>query len=179
MSAPPRRPAGRRTLTPERAWDYLLYILSRRMYTTAELRKRLVDRGIEEPEAERLVARLVELQLVNDDTYTTMYVASRAASRGRLGLKRELMRKGVAEELVDERLETLSPEAQRSAAAALLRKNAWRYEPEPPAGADEHEARTALLRARARAFAFLARRGFSVDAVQGALEDVGWFTDDG
>lgn len=186
-----RRPPG--PLSPERAWDYLLFLLSRRMYTTAELTDKLLRRGIDEAEAARLVARLAELKLVDDVVYTDQYVDSRSSSRGRLGLRRELTRKGVAPELVEERLTELTPEGQLAAATALLRKNAWRYEPqaaqEPQAGEEPHAAeeppggeerlrREARLRARSKAFAFLARRGFTVDAAQGALEAVGWFDDD-
>ena len=168
-----RRPPG--PLAPERAWDYLLFLLSRRMYTTAELTKKLLRRGIDEAEAARLIARLAELKLVDDALYTDQYVNSRAASRGRLGLRRELTRKGVAPELVEERLTELTPEGQLTAATELLRKNAWRYEPQVAEERAQHDAR---LRARSKAFAFLARRGFTVDAVQGALEAVGWFEDD-
>lgn len=168
-----RRPPG--PLKPERAWDYLLFLLSRRMYTTAELVEKLGRRGIEEPDAQRLIARLAELQLVDDATYTTMYIGSRSASRGRLGLRQELRRKGVAPELVDEGLAELTPEAQLSSATALLEKNAWRYRPPAPESGANREL---LLKARAKAFAFLARRGFAADAVSGAIAAVGWFDDD-
>lgn len=192
-----RRPPG--PLSPERAWDYLLFLLSRRMYTTAELTDKLLRRGIDEAEAARLVVRLADLKLVDDVVYTDQYVNSRSSSRGRLGLRRELTRKGVAPELVEERLTELTPEGQLAAATALLRKNAWRYEPqaaqepqaaeepqageepqaaEEPPGGEERLRREARLRARSKAFAFLARRGFTVDAAQGALEAVGWFDDD-
>lgn len=168
-----RRPPG--PLKPERAWDYLLFLLSRRMYTTAELAEKLRRRGIEEADSQRLIARLAELQLVNDETYTSMYISSRAASRGRLGLRQELRRKGVAPELVEESLAELTPDGQLAAAAALLEKNAWRYRPPTP---DPEASRELILKARAKAFAFLARRGFAADAVQGALGAVGWFDDD-
>jgi len=171
--APPAPGPGRRPLEPERAWDYLLAILSRRMYTTAELVDRLRRRGIDEEQARALIARLVELQLVDDSTYAAMYVSSRAASRGRQGLRRELTRKGVAQDLIEEHLGELTPEAQRAADTVLLRKNEWRYRP-----AADTEERQELLRARAKAFAFLVRRGFGADAAQGALEDVGWFAGD-
>lgn len=159
-------------LKPERAWDYLLYLLSRRMYTTAELASRLQLRGIDEAQAQALLARLVELKLVDDVTYTDMYVSSRLASRGRLGLRRELAQKGVDPEVVEARLTELTPESQVEAAKELLEKNAWRYRPAEGLGTEER------LKARAKAFAFLARRGFGVDAVQGALEKLGWFAGD-
>lgn len=172
MAGPPRERADGPP-SPERAWDYLLTILARRMYTTAELAEKLRRRGVPEEQARELVDRLVELRLVDDATYAAMYVDSRATARGRLGLGRELARKGVPRALIDAQLSELTPDAQRAAAAALLRKNEWRYRPAAGTAVGPE-----LLRARAKAFAFLARRGFTVDAAQGALEDVGWFAGD-
>ncbi|MBX3140845.1 MAG: regulatory protein RecX [Trueperaceae bacterium] len=162
-------------LTRDTAWDYLLYLLSRRMYTTAELTRKLVRRGLDPELATALVGRLVELELVNDATYADLYVSTRSATKGRLGLRQELRQKGVAPEIAEARLEELTPEDQLAAATALLRKNAWRYR---PGAADPTADRMAVMKARAKAFAFLARRGFSVDASQGAVAAVGWFEDD-
>lgn len=171
----PRRKGARKLLDKESAWDYLLWLLGRRMYTAAELTRKLEKRGLGAETAEELIARLTELKLIDDASYTDMYVSSREASRGRLGLMQELRRKGVAQEVVEARLEELTPEAQLAAATALLRKNAWRYRPEEGATSDT-EAR---LKARAKAFAFLARRGFTVAAAQDAVAAVGWFDEDG
>lgn len=186
-----RRDSAPRPFTPERAWNYLLFILSRRSYTVAELRERLVERrGLPSEEAEPLLARLVELRLVDDASYTEQYVNSRLSARGRLALRRELKRKGVATDLIERELEGLSQEQQADAATALLERQAWRYR---PTAADEgsfedddavvsdqtaYELREQRYRARNRAFAFLARRGFSVDAATAALERVGWFKDE-
>src|SRR5690606_33157442 len=51
--------------TPERAWNYLLWLLARRSYTVSELRQRLERRGLPEADAEPLLERLVELRLVD------------------------------------------------------------------------------------------------------------------
>jgi len=165
--------------TRERAWEYLLNLLTRQDYTVAELRSKLARRGVGGDTAEELLARLVELGLVDDEAYAERYVSSRSQSHGRIALRRELVRRGVDEEVVEPHLDTLDPEQQASAATALLRKNAWRYRPEEPdaeAGAEDDHARFARLkRAEARARAFLARRGFDPDAVQAAIEAVGWF----
>lgn len=168
-------------LTPERAWEYLLWLLSRRAYTVAELRQRLLRRGLLEEEAEPLLVRLEELQLVDDALYTEQYVRSRKGERGKLALRRELRRKGVHEELIAGELDALEPPQQLLAAAELLRKHAWRYQPKLPGEESilaDHEVRTELLKARAKAFAFLARRGFSAGIAASALEEVGWFGDE-
>lgn len=192
-----RRPGGEqggerrkpRPFTPERAWEYLLFLLSRRAYTVAELRERLARRGLDEAEGERLLARLEELELVNDEAYAERYVSSRRASRGPLALRRELRRKGVAEELVDRELAPLGLEEQVEAAAQLLERNAWRYAPAREERPDEEDAVVLSdeeerarfdrrMKERAKAFAFLARRGFHADAASAAIERVGWFSDE-
>lgn len=188
---PEREPRQRkaRPFTAKRAWDYLLFLLSRRSYTVAELRERLARRGLPAEEGEPLLERLRELSLVDDALYAEQYVRSRKGERGRLVLRRELRRKGVSEELVEGELAELSADQQAEAAEALLVKNAWRYRPQPsPAGGpvghgsegfeQAHARRQQRHKARSKAFAFLARRGFSADAAVRALEQVGWFGDE-
>lgn len=118
-----------RPLAPEDAWDYLLDILGRQAYTTEELRRKLLRRGIEPDDAEALLRRLEAYDLVNDAQYAQLYVSSRKAQRGKHALRQGLRRKGVEEALVEGELATLPPEQQADAATALLRRFAWRYRP--------------------------------------------------
>lgn len=184
MGAQDRRQRKPRPFTPERAWEYLLFILSRRAYTVGELRERLLRRGLPEADAEPLLARLAELALVDDNAYSEQYVHARKATRGRLVLRRELRRKGVDEQLVEQQLSDLTPDQQAAAATALLLRNAWRYMPAQEdealveSDADAYQRRQKRYQARSKAFAFLARRGFGADAAARAVEEVGWFGDD-
>jgi SOS response regulatory protein OraA/RecX len=175
-------------LTREGAWEYLLRVLARQSYTVAELRRKLKLREVPDEAAEELLARLQELGLVDDATYAEQYVASRTASRGRLALSQELRRKGIAEDLVAQRVGTLTSTQQLQAATALLTKNAWRYRPvamhpvTTEAGSHERDAefesRASLLKARAKAMSFLARRGFTADVALAAIEASGWFDEE-
>lgn len=177
------RPRRGRPLTADTAWEYLLRVLARQSYTVAELRRKLRLRDFEGAGAEAMLTRLQELRLVDDATYAEQYVASRKGSRGRLGLKRELARKGIEERLANEQLEGLSASHQVAAAIALLQKHAWRYQPPAEMSDDsnestdagEYEQRARLQKARAKALGFLARRGFGSDAAQAALDASGWF----
>lgn len=183
-----RRRRAPKPLTKERAWNYLLWLLGRRSYTVAELRERLQRRGLDLADAEPLLERLKELSLVNDELYAESYVRSRKASRGKFAIRRELRRKGITDALIEGELEGLTESQQLRAAARLLERNAWRYAPSEASRQAERAAvttddegflrRQELLRARARAFAFLARRGFSAAAASGALEEVGWFEEE-
>lgn len=177
-------PRVRAPLTREAAWEYLLRVLARQSYTVAELRRKLKLRALPDETTEDLLARLQELRLVDDATYAEQYVASRKGARGRLALSKELRRKGIADDVATQNLGTLTGAQQLAAARALLLKHAWRYRPagakEPQAAdgaGDEYASRAALLKARAKAMAFLARRGFAADVAVAAIDASGWFDD--
>lgn len=167
----PKEPLGR-----DRAWEYLLDLLSRQAYTVSQLAQKLARRGVDESTSQELLGRLEELRLVDDDAYAERFVAGRAATHGRYALRRDLLRRGVDEEVVTPHVESITAQQQESAAADLLRKNAWRYRPtDPPTGDDDYERSLWLRRAEAKARAFLGRRGFDPDTVSAAISVVGWF----
>jgi regulatory protein len=157
---------ARTPLAPADAWDYALRLLTGRAMSEGELRTRLERRGLPGDDAEHLVRRLVELRLLDDRAYAEAYVRSRAGTRGRLGLRQELRRKGIGEGLVDDALAERSDDAEAHAAQALLRKQSWRFA--AVHGADRAKAAAA----RGRAFALLARRGFTPDAARAAVAGV-------
>lgn len=163
-----RRPAP---LTPERAWDYALWLLGRQAYSAAELERRLRRRHLSATESARIVARLQDLQLLDDARYAEAYVHARRHARGVAALRHELRRKGVAEHHVEAALGEAGEPDQVAAAADLLEARAWRFAD----AADTDPARA--RRGRARAAAFLARRGFAPDVVHEALERA--WSDDG
>src|SRR5690625_4418602 len=142
-----------------RAWNYCLWLLSRRAYTEAELRERLLRKETAPEVAERLLERLRDYGVVDDGEFASQFVAGRAARDGRIRLRGALLRKGVPEELVDSEITGLTDEGQEEAALRLLERNAWRFR-----RSDDQR------RERARAWAFLARRGLPPDAVSAAVE---------
>ena len=142
----------------QRTWSYVLWLLGRRAYATGELARKLGQKGVEAPVIDRVLARLIELDLVDDETYAEMYVRNRKGEKGQRVLRQELRFKGIEESLIDSTLEPLE-DVQAEAASALLKKHGWRFQ-----GGDPR-------RDRARAYAFLARRGFPGEAVQAALDD--------
>jgi len=143
----------------ERAWNYALWLLGRQAYTEAQLREKLTRKGANPETIERVIAKLGDLKLVDDALYAETYVRTRGRTKGSVRLRGDLFRKGVPEPLALKALETLDDEAQVEAAVALLEKNLWRWKGEP--------------RARyAKAYAYLARRGYPVEVVKEALERV-------
>ena len=141
----------------ERAWNYTLWLLGRQAYTTGQLRDKLTRKGATEDTVTEVLAKLAELKLVDDALYAEAFVRTRSRNKGAIRLRQELFRKGVAEPLVDKAVGELDEATQLESALVLAEKNLWRWKGEP--------------RERyAKAYAFLARRGFPVDVVRGALE---------
>ncbi len=141
----------------ERAWNYALWLLGRQAYTTGQLKDKLVRKGATEGTVTRVLAKLTELKLVDDALYAETFVRSRSRSKGAIRLRQELFRRGVAEPLVDKAVSELGEDTQLETALSLTQKNLWRWKGEP-------------RQRYAKAYAFLARRGFPVDVVRGALE---------
>lgn len=159
-----RRPPA--PLTPEKAWDYALLLLGRQAYSVAELERKLLRRALPGSDAARVVARLEELGLLDDARYAEAYVRSRRSTKGPIALRQELRRKGVSEGHVEAALAAEGADDPVAAAAALLERNAWRFD------AVDSDDRERARAARRRAMALLARRGFDIDVVHAALERI-------
>ncbi|HEX7004222.1 MAG TPA: regulatory protein RecX [Trueperaceae bacterium] len=162
-----RSGAESRPLPPEKAWNYALTLLTRRAHTEAELTEKLTRRRASPEVVAEVLGRLRRYRLVDDEAFAEAFVRTHAQRKGTLALRRELLRKGVPEEVAEESLVELDDAAQSATAAKLLERNAWRFRGSDP------------RRNRARAFAFLARRGFPSTVVMEALEGCEWLTSGG
>lgn len=137
---------------------YLLRLLTRRDYAEAELDERLRRKGAPDDVRAAALARLRELDLIDDGRVAEALVRARAQRKGRLALRRDLHARGIDDATVDAALAPLDDEQQLRAAREVLRKEAWRF-----ASGDRRKD-------RAKAAGFLRRRGFDGDAVGAALE---------
>jgi len=148
------------------AIGYLLRLLSQRDYTRRELQDRMTRRKVPEDAQHAALARLDELELLDDQRVAEAHVRGRAHRKGRLALRRDLRNRGVDETLVDAVLDPLDEAQQAQTARQVLEKEAWRFRaPE-------------VRKNRAKAAAFLNRRGFTSDVVRTTVEDAFPWTDD-
>lgn len=149
-----------------RALSYLLRLLARRDYARAELDDRLRRKTVAPEVREAALARLAELELLDDRKVAEGHVRGRRHRKGRLALAREMTRRGLDEDARRAALAPLDDEDQAAAARSVLDRNAWRFR-----GGD-------VRKDRAKAAAFLARRGFPGEVAREVLEEVFPFTDD-
>ena len=140
----------------DRALSYTLWLLGRRDYSEKELRDRLARKGANPVDVDRVITRLDDLDLVDDAKVAAGLVRVRRKKRGIFALRRDLRRKGIEGSTAEDALAPVTHESQLTAAKGILARHAWRFE--------DRDARS-----RARAYAFLARRGFPPDVVHEAL----------
>lgn len=139
-----------------RCYDKAVELLSRRSHFSAELARKLTQRGFPSEEIESTLARLKEQGYINDETTAGEFVSARRARSGGSGsrkLEAELARRGVEGEAIASALAVISPEEELEAAreAAAL----WRRK----GGTD----RAALAR-------HLDRKGYSRRAIYAVLD---------
>ncbi|HEY0971183.1 MAG TPA: regulatory protein RecX [Gemmatimonadales bacterium] len=145
------------------AYDRALGLLAARDRSATELRRRLVQKGVEAAPAEAAVVRLVEQGVVDDARYARALVRSRALGAGasRRRIAQELSRRGVERRVADEALDQVWSEEevdQSEAAEQLARKRLATMGKLDP------------LTQRRRLYAFLARRGYDADEIRHAME---------
>ncbi|WP_457634216.1 regulatory protein RecX [Oceanithermus desulfurans] len=137
----------------ERAMQYALRSLGRRMQSRAELERKLLARTTPEV-AQAVLERLLEWGYLDDRAFAEAFVRSRRERWGELRLRAELARRGVDEGIVREVLAAGGEGGGEVARAlALLEKSAWRHK-------GEHGRMVRFLQARGFAL------GAAVEAAQ-------------
>jgi regulatory protein len=151
-----------RAETLAKARDRAFLLLSYRPRTEKEVRDRLARAEYDEDIIEEVIAKLYELDFLNDKAFAERFVENRMAARpvGRRALTWELRKKGLDAETVADAAASVDDETEREGALAAARSRAGRL-----AGLDRREARRKLT-------AFLQRRGFTWDTIHGVLDEI-------
>jgi len=134
-----------------------LGLLSRRDYTTSELRKKLLDREYEAEAIDVLIQDLTASRLLDDRRVAASHVRTATAikGRGKLRVARELAARGLSKDIVSQALAAIEKPDEAAAIRKILARKKW---PPDPSLAD-----------RRRMFQHLLRRGFPADAIGKAL----------
>jgi regulatory protein len=160
-----RRPGGRKALEPEQASDAALArnvatnLLAGRDHATAELSRKLKERGFTPEAIEAALAELQSSNSLNDERYGQNVVRYRSRrGQGPARIRQELRKAGVNAELADAAVKAGedTPDFAKVARETRVRK----FGAEVPKDWKE----------RARQSRFLQYRGFSNDHIRAAME---------
>jgi regulatory protein len=140
----------------KRCLNAAVHYLGYRPRSEPELRGRLRRRGFNDDSIETVVTRLKELSLVNDDAFARFWKENRESfsPRSQWLTRFELRQKGVAEEIIDQVVDTIDDED--SAYRAALKKS-------------RSLSRTDYQSYRRRLGEHLKRRGFSYRVINNVI----------
>ena len=108
----------------QRARNVLLYQLAKSAKSKQQLREILEKREIPSEIAEPILERFTEVGLIDDQAFAATLVSSRRAFRGlsKSAIRQELKTKGVAAQVIETALETVSAEDELRSAKELALK---------------------------------------------------------
>ena len=112
------------TVSFRRAYNKGLDFLSRRPYGTKELIKKLCEKGHEKEASQKACERLIELGLLNDEEYARI-LANDLLERKSYSIKRikqELAFRGIDREIVENTVDTLDNDPQKSIIMLVKKK---------------------------------------------------------
>lgn len=135
------------------AFDYLAH----KPRTEEEVRRRLRQQDVRPPVVEDVVARLYELDYLDDEAYADAYARNRFANKqyGPVRIRRELEQRGIARSLAEAAVDDLVADVDVEAAAWTHAEKRWSRLSE------EQDPR----RRKQKMHQYLHRRGFTSDTI--------------
>ena len=143
-----------------KAVDYAANLLSYRPRSTKEIRERLLKHSFNDVVADAAIEKLLRLGYLDDRAFARFWIEDRNRFKplGRRALSFELRNKGIEQAIIQELLEEIVDEGGGAYEAALKRVRQMR-------GTTKREFKQKIG-------AFLQRRGFGYEAVNGALNQL-------
>lgn len=148
------------TLQQATAWAEDL--CSRAEYSSGEIRRRLIAKGISPDEADTVVAALIERRFIDNARFARAFVREKLsfARWGRHKIAAALASKGVGRDIIREALDEIDPDEYQTVLQDLLKAKLRSLRAEPTQ--IDWSMRTKIYR-------FAASRGFESSAISSAL----------
>ena len=145
--------------TVEKAKDSAYTLISLRPRSTAEIQQSLNKKGYDPDVTEQVINRLVELDILNDETFAQYWVEQRDnfKPRSHMALRQELQQKGISRDIIDASLTASDETIAARTAAEKKARQLTRYE--------EDEFKKKLGQ-------FLQRRGFNYGLIKEIIDEL-------
>lgn len=99
--------------------NYSLKVLERGMKTEKEIKDKLILKGYDEEDIEKVIIFLKEYAFVDDHKYVTYYIDSFKSTKSKKNIKYSLINKGVLEEVIEKYIDKIQDEDEFEKAKAL------------------------------------------------------------
>lgn len=143
------------------AKEAALSMLDRVNRSSNDISQRLRKKGYREDVIEAAVQRLIDVNIINDEHFAMMVVKDRFERKGVVGpaLRRDLMRKGIEGDLLDQAVNSIDQSQRDERLDALVVKKLRTMPQRLPAD-----------KRRNRLLSFLLRKGYQYGEIQSALQ---------
>ena len=151
----------------QKAYAYAINILSRRLYSEQELRRKLKQREVDDATIESVIEKLYAIKLLDDFIFTTTYIESqlRMGRKSRRQITSELFNRGVAESTIQDLEYLFNKEDEK---IIIIKEIAKAYERYSKKDLTDFELRNKIITA-------LGRKGFGFDEIG---RQYGYFLED-
>ncbi len=120
----PKRVTQPQPKSPEKALSSLMALCARAERSSGDARRLMSRWGVERPDQEVILERLIKERFIDDQRYAAAYVREKLNLNGWgvYKIRAELIRKGITEEIISEQLSQLDREQMRTRLDELLTK---------------------------------------------------------
>lgn len=149
----------------EQVYAYAMNLLNYRDYSGKDMLLRLLGKGADEKDSQRVIARLKANGFISEKHYAEQVLRAWLAKKvyGRLHLSAELHRKNVSEDMIPEMLEKFTDELEMQNAMCAAKQFIQR---------NDKKIKNNDEKITAAAVRFMANRGFTGRHIQVLLEQI-------
>ncbi|SUQ47788.1 Regulatory protein RecX [Clostridium neonatale] len=145
-----------------RCKESAIKIIERSYKTEKEIRDKLKQKGYEEKQINKNRHFLKEYNFINDNTYAKAFIKDKLSSKGSQKIKYDLMKKGIAKDIIEENLIKVDKNEEKEVALNVGRK---KYESIRRKESDNYKLSGKLYR-------FLISRGYAYDIVKDVVKEI-------
>ena len=145
-----------------RCKESAIKIIERSYKTEKEIRDKLKQKGYEEKQINNSIDFLKEYNFINDNTYAKAFIKDKLSSKGSQKIKYDLMKKGIAKDIIEENLIKVDKNEEKEVALNVGRK---KYESIRRKESDNYKLSGKLYR-------FLISRGYAYDIVKDVVKKI-------
>lgn len=99
-----------------------LKIIEKSFKSEKEIQDKLLNKGYEEKAVARILDFLVEYNFVNDEKYAEMFIREKISSNGKNKIKYLLLKKGISEDVIQDKLNDVKKEDEEAHALMIAEK---------------------------------------------------------
>ena len=143
-----------------------LKIIERTYKTEKQIYDKLIEKEYEETHVQRVIEFLKSYNFINDEEYVRLYINDKIKSQGRNKIKYDLIKKGISEHIIEDKLGSTDKDLGEAAALNLAEK---KYRSLVKSESDKRKLYKKLSE-------FMLRKGYSWGEVKSVLNNL--FKDD-